>query len=185
MSLLLTWPLEAQIALFQAPNGGFYTTPNLTSSDSTDLLFRLKSGMDNAEPSANNISAMNLHRLASLLEDDSYTTLAKETVQAFEAEVEQWPFCFGGMLGSVVLGKLGVQGVVISVNGDEERVEKVLKKPRSELAPGRTITVLRGKETWLKKRNKLIGEMKGGGEVKVMVCELGVCRDGVEYLDGI
>ena len=39
-------------------------------------------------------------------------------MRAFEAEVEQWPFTFPGMLGSVVLGRLGVSGVVV-VGGEE------------------------------------------------------------------
>lgn len=90
--------------------GGFYTTP---SPHPPDLLLRLKSGMDSAEPSANNISARNLYRLGSMLEDEDYVRAGRETVDTFEAEVQQFPFCFAGMLGSVVLGRLGMKGIVI------------------------------------------------------------------------
>lgn len=176
--------LETQISLFHPPGGGFYTTPNPSSDTCNDLLFRLKDGMDSSEPSSNNISALNLHRLASLLEDNSYASLARETVLAFEAEVEQWPFTFGGMLGSVVLGRLGVQGVVITGTGEDGRDQKVLSKMRAELAPGRTVLRWKGREGWLKGRNKLLGDMKTGGETKVMVCEKGACRDGKEFLEG-
>jgi len=141
--------------------------------------------MDSSEPSSNNISAMNLHRLASLLEDDSYARLARETVLAFEAEVEQWPFTFSGMLGSVVLGRLGVQGVVITGTGEDGRDKKVLSKLRAELAPGRTVLRLKGGEGWLKQRNKLLGEIKVDGETKVMVCEKGACYEGKEFLGGL
>ncbi|KAL9043465.1 MAG: hypothetical protein Q9214_003354, partial [Letrouitia sp. 1 TL-2023] len=84
--------IKSQIKLFHDPNGGgfFTTTP------SPSLLLRLKTGMDAAEPSANNIAASNLHRLASMLDDSEYATLARETVAAFEAEVEQFPWCFVG-----------------------------------------------------------------------------------------
>ena len=87
---------KAQIRDFSAPEGGFYTTPNPPQSSSSetppsDLLLRLKSGMDNAEPSANTLSAGNLFRLASLLEDEEYAALARKTIMAFEAEIEQWP----------------------------------------------------------------------------------------------
>ena len=86
---------KAQIRDFSDPEGGFYTTPNPESSSSnsspSDLLLRLKSGMDNAEPSANTLSASNLFRLSSLLEDEEYAALARKTVMAFEAEIEQWP----------------------------------------------------------------------------------------------
>ncbi|MCJ1249639.1 hypothetical protein MMC30_006865 [Trapelia coarctata] len=176
---------KIQISLFHAPGGGFYTTPNPSSNTPNDLLFRLKDGMDSSKPSSNNISAMNLHRLASLLEDDAYARLARETVLAFEAEVEQWPFTFGGMLGSVVLGRLGVQGVVIAGTGEDGRDKKVLNKLRAELAPGRMVLRLKGVEGWLKQRNKLLAEMKVDGVTKVMVCEKGACREGKEFLDGL
>jgi len=141
--------------------------------------------MDSSEPSSNNVSAMNLHRLASLLQDDSYASLARETVLAFEAEVEQWPFTFGGMLGSVVLGRLGVQGVVITGTGEDGRDKKVLSKMRAELAPGKTVMRLKGGAGWLKKRNKLLREMKVEGLTKVVVCEKGACREGKEFLEGV
>ena len=92
-----------QLDRFQDGNNlaGFYTTP---SPHPPDLLLRLKSGMDSAEPSGNNISARNLYRLGSMLNDDAYIRAAGRTVAAFEAEVEQFPFTFAGMLGSVVMG---------------------------------------------------------------------------------
>ena len=153
--------------------------------------------MDAAEPSANSISASNLYRLSSLLDDTSYAQTAKETVLAFEAEVEQWPFCFGGMLASVVMGALGVKGVVLvggnAGNGDGKQ-SQVLRKVRGETGVGRTVCwVGRGKEKgkgkkgvedgWMKGRNKLVMELEGKEEgMRVMVCEGGRCREGVEFL---
>ncbi|KAL9631371.1 MAG: hypothetical protein Q9164_005935, partial [Protoblastenia rupestris] len=71
--------------------GGFFTTP---SPHPPDLLLRLKSGMDAAEPSSNNVSARNLYRLSCMLDDEGYAKIAGETVMAFEAEVEQFPHTF-------------------------------------------------------------------------------------------
>ncbi|KAL8803133.1 MAG: hypothetical protein Q9200_006341, partial [Gallowayella weberi] len=99
---------KSQISLFHdSTSSAFFTTTPHPS-----LLLHLKSGMDAAEPSSNSISASNLYRLSSLLNDDGYGRLAQETVGAFEAEVAEFPHCFAGMLGSVVLGKVGVTGVV-------------------------------------------------------------------------
>lgn len=141
--------------------------------------------MDNAEPSANNISAMNLHRLASILGDESYAQVAKETVQAFEAEVAQWPFTFPGMLGSVVLERLGVKGIIITGRDQDEKEKRLLRKLRHELRPGQTVVRLSGEGGWLRGRNKLLADMRVGGELKVMVCEKGACREGKEYLEGL
>ena len=183
LTLTLT---ESQIRLFLSPDStGFYTTP---SPHPPDLLLRLKSGMDAAEPSSNSISASNLYRLASMLEDEEYGRHAKETVQAFEAEVEQFPWCFAGMLGSVVMGRLGCKGVIITGLNDQARDEKgsgvmkAVKKLGEKVGVGRTVVALgEGTGAWVKERNMLLKDL----DVKkqgVMVCEGGVCREGTEFL---
>ena len=138
---------------------------------------RLKSGMDAAEPSSNNISARNLYRLSSMLDDASYFKKAKETVEAFEAEVEQFPFTFSGMLGSVVMGHLGLQGIVLTGEKNE-----VLKRLRQTVRPNSTVVALgRGEGVWLRERNHLLKEMDGEKD-GVMVCEGGACREGTEFV---
>ena len=153
---------------------GFYTTP---SPHPPDLLIRLKSGMDAAEPSSNNISARNLYRLSSMLNDASYFKKAKETVEAFEAEIEQFPFTFSGMLGSVVMGRLGLKGIVLTGEYDE-----TLKRLRQTIRPNSTVVALgNGKGSWLRQRNDLLKQLdtaKNG----ISVCEGGACREGVEFV---
>lgn len=166
---------KRQIELFTSPNSsGFFTTP---SPHPPDLLMRLKSGMDNAEPSSNNISARNLYRLSSMFDDTHYFKLAGQTVHAFEAEVEQFPFTFAGMLSSVVLGRLGLKGVILTGNSDE-----IFKQLRQQIGPNRTIVALGGgKGEWLKTRNKLLRSLDAEKD-GVMVCEGGACREGKEFL---
>ncbi len=153
---------------------GFYTSP---SPHPSDLLMRLKSGMDAAEPSSNNISARNLYRLSSMLDDASYFKKAKETVEAFDAEVEQFPFTFSGMLGSVVMGRLGLKGIVLSGENEE-----ILKRLRQTVRPNSTIVALgEGKASWLRERNHLLKQMDPE-KTGVMVCEDGACRDGYDFV---
>ena len=157
--------------------GGFFTTP---SPHPPDLLLRLKSGMDAAEPSSNSISARNLYRMSSMLNDENYANLAAETVLAFEAEAEQFPHCFAGMLGSVVVGRLGMKATVLS--GNIESHGEVLRKLREGVRPDSTVVAIgNGKGSWLRERNGLLKNMdvdKPG----VMVCEGSVCREGAEYV---
>ena len=153
---------------------GFYTTP---SPHPPDLLMRLKSGMDAAEPSSNNISARNLYRLSSMLDDASYFKKAKETVEAFEAEVEQFPFTFSGMLGSVVMGHLGLKGIVLTGENEE-----ILKRLRQTVRPNSTVVALgKGKGSWLRERNDLLKQIDVERDC-VMVCEDGACKEGVEVV---
>jgi len=133
--------------------------------------------MDAAEPSSNNISARNLYRLSALLEDESYFRLAGETVQAFEAEVEQFPHCFAGMMGSVVMARLGLKAVVLTGNSVE-----ALKALRQQIRPNAVVTALGGgKGKWLRQRNVLLKDIDVERD-GVMVCEGGACREGSEYL---
>ena len=191
--------------------GGFYTTPDpaVTSAHSggqqqaerkaegasapcSDLLLRLKSGMDNAEPSANSLSAMNLFRLSSLLYDEEYARLAGETIMAFEPEIEQWPGSFPGLLGGVAWEAVGGRSVWV-IDHDEESAgevsnkqgvfaeKEILERLRSVSGVGRTVLRISKGDAWLRGRNKLVGEMKigdaGGKCVKAVLCEEGTCRD--------
>ena len=149
-------------------------------TDPPDVLLRLKNGMDAAEPSSNSVSARNLWRLSSMLEDEGYADMAKETLGAFEAEVEQFPYTFAGILGSVVMGRLGLRGVIL-IGGAKEHKD-VLKKIRGCVRPNTTIVAIdevRG--GWLRERNQLLRGTDPKG-VQVMVCEGKTCHIGAEHI---
>ncbi|KAF2097608.1 hypothetical protein NA57DRAFT_41719 [Rhizodiscina lignyota] len=177
---------KTQIALFNDKTtplqGGFFSTV----SGSPDLILRLKDGMDNAEPSSNGISARNLNRLASILEDESYAQAASLTVDAFEAEVMQHPFLFTSLLSSVVAARLGTRN--IQVIGGGEEAEQIVKELRKRVRANATVVRIGegGKSEWLKKRNTLLASLDASGTAKVMLCEKGACRElaGGE-LDGL
>ncbi|KAF2711108.1 hypothetical protein K504DRAFT_475936 [Pleomassaria siparia CBS 279.74] len=153
---------------------GFFSTPE----HQTDLIMRLKDGMDNAEPGTNGVSARNLDRLGALLEDEEYVKKARDTASAFEAEIMQHPFLFAGMMDAVVVGKLGIKHSVIT--GEGEKVEEWLRRYRAKPLSLSTISrVGNGRGEWLRKRNGLVKSMDTEKE-GVMVCEKGACRDDLE-----
>lgn len=167
---------QTQLRLFwDAQHLGFYSTPE----NQTDLIMRLKDGMDNAEPGTNGVSARNLLRLGALLEDEGYAAKARETASAFEAEIMQHPFLFPGMMDVVVAGKLGIRHVVITGEGEQAQgwLQRYREKPQGLGTVSRV-----GKEvgTWLRERNELVRSMDKERE-GVMVCENGACRD--EFMD--
>ncbi len=108
----LKWADElqgTQIRLFHDNEaGGFFAT----AENSEHVILRLKDGMDNAEPSANGVSATNLFRLSTLLEDEEYEKIARGTLAAFEAEIMQYPWLFGSFMPSIVAAECGVKGVI-------------------------------------------------------------------------
>ena len=129
--------------------------------------------MDSAEPSTNGISAQNLYRLSSMLEDEEYESYARQTCQAFEAEIMQHPFLFSSLLPAVVAGALGMKSVVAV--GEADEVEEAVRKMKAKL--GGLSTVTRWKPGgWLEQRNRLVGSLKGA-RPRLVVCEGGVCRE--------
>ncbi|KAJ5023057.1 hypothetical protein J3E71DRAFT_394486 [Bipolaris maydis] len=152
---------------------GFFSTPE----DQTDLIMRLKDGMDNAEPGTNGVSAQNLDRLGALLEDSEYTQRARDTASAFEAEIMQHPFLFPSMMDAVVAGKLGITHAVITGNG--QKVDEWLRRYRDRPTGLGTVSRV-GNATgeWLKARNALVQTMDAAKE-GVMLCENGACRDAL------
>lgn len=90
---------------------GYYSTPSTMVPGMPGPLLRLKTGTESATPSVNGVIARNLLRLAALLEDDSYRTLARQTCNSFAVEVMQHPFLFVGMLDVIVGLQVGTRNV--------------------------------------------------------------------------
>lgn len=178
--LTLTLPLETQISLFwDTEHHGFFSTV-----PSPDLLLRLKDGLDNAEPSTNGTSAANLHRLSSLLADDSYATTAGYTCEAFEAEVMQHPFLFTSMMAAVAATRLGVRGLVL-VGADSPQVDAAARRARERAGGIATVARLSGggaKSEWLRERNALLPSVDLR-RPSVQVCEGGVCTEELDLGD--
>jgi hypothetical protein len=74
-------------------------------------LLRLKTGTESATPSVNGVIARNLLRLAALVEDESYRSLARQTCNSFAVEIIQHPFLFVGLLDVIVGLQIGTRTV--------------------------------------------------------------------------
>ncbi|WEW55856.1 hypothetical protein PRK78_001289 [Emydomyces testavorans] len=114
---------------------GYYMTQESMPGDVPGPLFRLKTGTDAATPSINGVIAQNLLRLASLLEEDSYKLLAKQTCSAFAAEILQHPFLFVGLLDVIVGLEVGVKSI-IGVLGSENGQTLSSEGARMEMGGG-------------------------------------------------
>ena len=161
---------------WDAKSGGFFSTQR----DQADTLLRLKDGMDGAEPSTNGVSAHNLYRLGSVLEDETYKEMARKTCEAFNTEISQHPFLFSSMMSSIVASRLGgMRSVVVTGSGDA--VDEAVAKSRLRLKVNTTVARVGGdaKTEWLKGRNELVKAMKAE-KASVQVCEGGVCKEELD-----
>ncbi|KAI5240763.1 hypothetical protein E4T43_05846 [Aureobasidium subglaciale] len=176
----LQWAEELQQSQIQhfADNesetkGGFFGTP----AHAPDILIRSKDAMDNAEPSANGVSATNLFRLSSLLDDSRYSALATRTAKAFEVEMVQHPGLFTGLMSAVVNSRLDVKPIVISGTDASSEVKSALSQLHQMVRPGSTVVRLGGdsKSDWLRQRNELLGSIEQDRDM-VQVCEGTSCK---------
>ncbi len=99
------------IALFHdGEHGAFF----YGARDNEQLIKPVKEGMDGAEPSGNSMAALTLARLARFLQLDDYEALARGTVSAFAALIEQVPHAFTQMLQAADFLSTPPQEIVIS-----------------------------------------------------------------------
>lgn len=178
--------LATQIQLFyddmstNESAGGFYCT----SADASHTILRLKDGMDSSEPSTNGISACNLYRLSSMLNDTSYAELAAQTLNAFEAETMQHPHLFSSFMPAIVASKLGVKGRITILPPGMDKEDRNTVEPSKGLA---SVVVLKegDEESWLRKRNNLLTDLPKtkDGKPRTLICEGGVCKEMDELLD--
>ncbi len=106
---------EQQHKLFwDDKQGGYFST----SGQDKNVLLRMKEDYDGAEPSPNSVAALNLLRLAAMLDKSTWREKAMKTMHAFDAQLNQTPTALPQMLVAldwsrakpkqiVVAGKLG------------------------------------------------------------------------------
>lgn len=179
----LNWAYElqvTQIKLFydEERSGGFYSTPK----DSQDILIRSKDAMDNAEPSTNGVSALNLFRLSALLDytgtgsqlgdkpqSNDFHSLAVRTVKNFEVELGQHPGLMSGLLSAVVLSRLGLKSVLITGTGP--LVDAAVRELCGGVWPGAVMLRVPGSGVgeWLRGKNEVLAQIDPSREM-VQVC---------------
>jgi len=171
----------AQLARFWdgdgSASGGLFDA----EAERSDLILRLKDGMDGAEPAANGVAAQNLLRLGALLDDETYAARARATLAAFAPELLQHPFLFVGLLDALVGARLGMRALVVA--GEGEAVEAALRRERLGLGANTVVARIgtgARSDAWLRGRNALVAAMDPARSV-VQVCQGGLCT---EYGDG-
>ncbi|KAG4030970.1 hypothetical protein MFRU_010g00980 [Monilinia fructicola] len=178
----LQWADELQ----QSQIDLFYDTQNTgaffsTTASAPNVILRLKDGMDASEPSTNGTSSSNLYRLSSILNDESYSKKAKETVKSFESEMLQYPWLFPSFMPTIVASHLGVKSVVIhEADGDtigESRVREFEKTPRGGLGTFARLNSSGKNGQWLRERNPLLKDVGKSSRTKILICENGVCKE--------
>ncbi|EHA18100.1 hypothetical protein ASPNIDRAFT_47529 [Aspergillus niger ATCC 1015] len=193
LTFLLEYLNDNFLAYVGTTPAGYYSTPSTMTSGAPGPLLRLKTGTESATPAVNGVIARNLLRLGSLLEDEGYKTLARQTCRSFSVEILQHPFLFTGTRN--VTGVFSTAVTEGSVQASEGVIRKtdepvcvrdmIVQKIRAEagLAISTATTTaslvdIRASHVGDFVGNQSFWELKASETTKnhLMVCESGRCR---------
>jgi len=155
-------------------DGGFFMTAN----DHEPLVARLKNPMDDAMPSANAIAALALLRLGRLTGNKLFEEKGRQTVRAFQGEMEQRPAAFTAMLSAMDFMESSPVEIVLSGPEDDKEYQNMLETIYRDYRPNQMAVIYQGEETV-----KWIPWAEGRGPVSnqptAYVCKEGTCHPPV------
>ena len=123
---------------FDTRGGGFYNT----TKDRDDVLIRLKSLGDRDELSPNSTSFLNLVRLAHLLDDEEYLSMARKTLACFRGAAERVPALSSEFLIAQSLLEVPPTQVIIVGTAGAPETDALIEVTRKSLAEEHLLILL-------------------------------------------
>jgi uncharacterized protein YyaL (SSP411 family) len=159
-------------------SGGYFS-----SQGGRDVLIRMKDDHDGAEPSANSVAALNLARLADMLQRKDLLDRSEQTLKAFSTAVERFPAALPLMLNVVAWHQHKPRQVVFA----GERPQALRAALFEEYHPAQVILYAEGDgKQWLVEQGAPIEGMKSvEGKTAVYICEDFICKAPVTDPDSL
>jgi len=128
--------VEAMIAKFyDAANGGFWQS----TSDTSDLILRVKDDYDGAEPSGNSVATLALLKLAAITGREDFRQPAEATLQLFAHRLQSQPAALAFMLHALDFWLDEPRRVVIAGETNSPALQKLLSAAHSVYQPNRIV----------------------------------------------
>ncbi len=165
---------------FDEKDGAFF----YTASDAEKLIARSKQPMDNAIPSGNSVHALNLLRLAILLDRKDYRTKAESIFRAFAPLAEQSPAAFERLLCAADFYHDRVKEIVIVGDRADSETRAMLRTVFDRYLPHKVVV-------WAADAQEnpplplLRGKSRKEGKPTAYVCENYNCQLPVTSADAL
>jgi uncharacterized protein YyaL (SSP411 family) len=128
--------VEAMIAKFyDAANGGFWQS----TSDTSDLIVRVKDDYDGAEPSGNSIATLALLKLAAITGHEDFRQPAEATLQLFAHRLQSQPAALAFMLHALDFWLDEPRRVVIAGESNSTKTKELLHAAHSVFQPNKIV----------------------------------------------
>ena len=166
---------QVQLSRFgDTQEGDFYFTPD----DHEDLLIRNKEYFDNATPSGNSVSCLNLLRLAEFLGKNEYRRQAQRMLDRVTGLLKRYPLGFGYWLGALDF-RLGPVREIAIVGPHDQR-EDLLRVIRERFLPNKVVVVADAvSESLSRKMPLLAGKKAIRGQATAYLCRNYSCQEPV------
>jgi uncharacterized protein YyaL (SSP411 family) len=161
-------------AFWDSEGGGYFSSP----AGDPHLLVRMKEDYDGAEPAANSVAALNLLRLDAMLDGEARATRARDTIDAFGAQLSRAPQGLPQMLVAVDFMIGPVRQIVIAGDRNAPETQTLLRAVHENLEAPRVGLWADGGEgqAWLAARQPWITGVKPvDGRASVSVCRDNTC----------
>jgi uncharacterized protein YyaL (SSP411 family) len=175
----LAWALELQKKqndlFWDSTSHGFFST---TGHDPSVLL-RMKEDYDGAEPSPNSVAALNLLRLAQMLDDKPFQDMAGKTLAAFGARLQQGPSTMPQMMVALDFSLSKPKQIVVAGKASAPDTRAMLREIHARFLPDKIVLLAEGAagQAFLGKHLEFIRDVKPvDGKATAYVCEDYVCQ---------
>jgi len=155
--------------------GGYYSV----HTEMAHSVLRIKEDYDGAEPSPNSLAALNLARLAAILDDKAHAEQAQKLLTLFGKTLQDSPSAVPMLVTAADFLERGKQQIVLAGDKAAPEFQALLKVVQSRLLPNAVIFHADGGEgqAWLAKHNEALAEMKPvSGKPAAYVCQNYTCQ---------
>jgi uncharacterized protein YyaL (SSP411 family) len=156
-------------------NGGFFDT----SGGDSSILLRTKEHYDGAEPAGNSVAAMNLLRLARMLDDDAWKHSADRTISAFAGLIEPQPIVMPQLLAAYDFSVSKPVQVILAGRTHSPEMRRMLMEIYSRYSPNKVVLYADGSagQDLLAARVPFMKSIREiDGRPTVYVCENFACQ---------
>lgn len=155
--------------------GGYYSV----HTDMAHSVLRIKEDYDGAEPSPNSLAALNLARIAAMLDGKAYAEQAQKIITLFGTTLQNSPSAVPMLVTAADFLDRGKQQIVLAGDKTAPEFQSLLKVVHSLLLPNAVLLHADGGEAqfWLGKHNEALAEMKTvAGKPAAYVCQNYTCQ---------
>ncbi len=175
----LQWAVSLQAemdGLFLDPDkGGYYSV----HTDMAHSVLRIKEDYDGAEPSPNSLAALNLARLAAMLDSKAHAEQAQKIIILFGHTLQNSPSAVPVLVTAADFLQRGKQQIVLAGEKTSPAFQSLLKVVHSRLLPNAVLLHADGAEAqnWLGAKNEALAAMKPvSGQPAAYVCQNYACQ---------